>query len=622
MPLEVRPLQLTPEEETALAARVQVELSQAVAAHAKREDLYAKWLRAYKAYPESATKNFPWAGASNIVVPLVAITADALVARLHKALMASKDFAEVQIKNPQWEAIEADLREWINWFVRSSGARDRLRTAFFDCVLHGDAYIKPLWVDEVTKYHAYDASGEIVEQEIPLYSGVRWHVIAPDDFVPPIGYDELGQLPWYAQRLRYTWAELLQAEKDGVYFDVERLRAHKSPRDEPRFKEVMKAAHTEGEAPSMYTLYEITGLWEVREDEFQEVILTYSLDANVFVRLVFNPYFGKSRHIAKIPFLAQAHEFYSVGVAEQVLPFQIEASTAHNQVIDAATAANAGLVVCTPEANFGANEEIYPGKRIVTDKPREDVTVIHLSEPSRALGGLEQQAAYLAEKRSGVSSYNMGLESTVVGSQATATGTTATIAEGNIRFWLSIDDLRHAVQELLYLTLQQIQQFAPEGMQYEGKTLVLPPGDPRISVGIKITLTNESANRDVELQNMQLLMGVLDGYYMKLNQLMAVLLNPQFPPPMKLVANAVMEASSNIVKRFVERFDIENIDQVVPNLQSIFGGGPNGPGQAGPVAAPSTAGPAGLLGPGVGPAAPPVAGPGLPDGSSPMPGGM
>jgi len=211
MPLEVRPLEL---EEAALAAlltRVQENLGEAVAAHAKREDLYAKWLRLYKAYPEVEQKMFPWANASNVVVPLVAITVDALVARLHKALMASKDFAEIEIKNPEWESMEADLREWVNWFVRSSGARDRLRSAFFDCVMHGDAYIKPLWVDEKRKYHAYDATGNVVEQEVPTYTGVQWHVISPDDFIPPIGYDSLDQLPWFAQRLRYTWAELLLA---------------------------------------------------------------------------------------------------------------------------------------------------------------------------------------------------------------------------------------------------------------------------------------------------------------------------------------------------------------------------------------------------------------------------
>jgi hypothetical protein len=138
---------------------------------------------------------------------------------------------------------------------------------------------------------------------------------------------------------------------------------------------------------------------------------------------------------------------------------------------------------------------------------------------------------------------------------------------------------------------------------------------------LKIVLTNETVNQMTELQNLQILMGVLDNYYMKLNQLMAVLLNPGFPAPMKMVAMAVMEASTNIVKRFVERFELENIDQIVPNLQSIFGGMQNG-GQAQPPPGPSPAGLGGIPGPPPAPSTgpPPGLGPGA--GISPMPGGM
>jgi hypothetical protein len=138
---------------------------------------------------------------------------------------------------------------------------------------------------------------------------------------------------------------------------------------------------------------------------------------------------------------------------------------------------------------------------------------------------------------------------------------------------------------------------------------------------LKIVLTNETVNQMTELQNLQLLMGVLDNYYMKLNQLMAVLLNPGFPAPMKMVAMAVMEASTNIVKRFVERFELENIDQIVPNLQSIFGGMQNG-GQAQPPPGPSPAGLGGIPGPPPAPSTGPPPGPGPGAGISPMPGGM
>jgi hypothetical protein len=223
---------------------------------------------------------------------------------------------------------------------------------------------------------------------------------------------------------------------------------------------------------------------------------------------------------------------------------------------------------------------------------------------------MEQQAAFYAEKSSGASSYSMGVESQIAGSRATATGTTALISEGNIRFWVSIDDARHAIQELLYLTLQLEQQFRPEGLQLpDGSTFILPQGDIRTSIGLKLTLTSESVNRDLELQNMQLLMGVLNEYYMRLMQAGAMVLNPQFPPEQKALALQVMTSSQNIVRRFVERFDIENIDQVVPNLLALL---QNGQGQATPMAGALPPGPQGMAprGPGQGIPSPQAVGPG------------
>jgi hypothetical protein len=307
-----------------------------------------------------------------------------------------------------------------------------------------------------------------------------------------------------------------------------------------------------------------------------------------------------------------------------VITQQEESSTIHNQVIDAATAANAGIIVTSPDADLGQNQEIFPGKHIVTQKPREDVAIYHLSEASPTLRGMEQQSAFYAEKRSGASSYSMGVESQIAGSRATATGTTALISEGNIRFWVSIDDARHAIQELLYLTLQLEQQFRPEGLQLpDGSTFQLPQGDIRTSIGLTLSLTSESVNRDLELQNMQLLMGVLNEYYMRLMQAGAMVLNPQFPPEQKALALQVMSASQNIVRRFVERFDVENIDQVVPNLLALL---QYGQGQTSAMAGALPPGPAGMAGGGLGPSAPgapaggPPGGPMAGAGQGPIPG--
>jgi hypothetical protein len=286
-----------------------------------------------------------------------------------------------------------------------------------------------------------------------------------------------------------------------------------------------------------------------------------------------------------------------MGVAEQVLQFQEIASTAYNQVVDAATAANAGIVVTDPESSLARDAEIHPGKIVISEQP-DKTRILHLSEPSIALQHVVEFAGRMQQVRSAVSDYNLGLESDVVGSRATATGTTALIGQGNMRFNVSINEMRAQIEELLYLTIQQEQQFRPEGtLLPDGSTIVWPKEDPRLAIGLSIKLTSEQINRETEIQSFQLLFQMLNEYYMRFMQAVGLVMNPAFPPGLKMAAITVMNASMSIVKRMVERFNIENVDEVVPSIMSTMQqmmttlGGLNGvgtPGQGGP------GGPAGI----------------------------
>lgn len=604
--LAVRPLELLPEDEARLRGVVREAVSEAVKAFEERRKLYVNFRRAYKAVPENKVKNFPWPGASNVVVPLVGILTDAVVARLFRAMLGAKDFCEVKIKSKQWQQfkipdpetgvnktinLEAEIRDWINQFMKSSGARDRLRTLLADTALYGEGYVKPRWANETRMYHSYDA-GSVVDLPVPEYSGVRWDIPAPDDVIPAPGFDEWQALPYSLHQLRLTWQELYALKGMDGYYNIDEIgkaylgqktgltKDKAKERNDPRYVDTVETSHLGSIGPAqIFNLYEIVGKWpvEVREGDtvaginFEEIILTYSLDYDIFIRKIYNPFFGKSRMMVRIPFLVVPHELHGSGVAEQAMQFQEEATTSHNQVIDSGTLANAPIVAVSPDANIGDQQEIYPGKKVVTDNPKDDVAVFHLGANSSILGAYEDKAIKYAETRVGVSPYHLGMESGDIGSRATATGTTALISEGNLKFAMSIDDIRAGIEELLYLTIQLEQQMRPEGFEWApGRFLQFPPGDVRTSLGLTLSLTSEKINRDLEVQNLMLLMQVLNEYYMRLMQAAALISNPMFPPVHKLVATQVMEASENVIKRFVERFDIEDVDAVVPGLMDTI----------------------------------------------------
>lgn len=591
MDVEVVDLQLDEETEKALFAEVSQQLTEAIEGHTTLEtNVWSEIRRAYKAKPKYPTKNFPWAGASNVVVPLVAITVDAIVARFMKTILGMKEYFQVDVKSPVWEPLEKDFRDWANHFVKTSGVRDKLRTIFHDCTLIGDAFCKPMWVKESRTYHKWEA-GRIVDVPVAEYTGVRWHVPAPEDLIAPEGFDDWSKLPWYAERQRYSWYELKQLQAEGFFNEnVDAIKKTARERDDQRHRTTKETTGQKASGSAfLYEVFEVWGVFEIpkvvsgqgrsarivdsegnesdNETEFVECILAVSLDGKKFLRTVENPFFGRFRYHVKIPYLVQAHELRAQGAGEQSVTFQEEATTSHNQIIDAGTAANAGLIVTSPSTNLGNNEEVYPGKRIITDDPTKDVAIMHLSADSSVLGTMEDKAIRYNEVRTGVSPYHLGQESASIGSQATATGTVAIIGEGNLRFAVSIDDMRDAISQLMYLTVQLEQQYRPEGFEWApGRRIQFPQGDVRTSVGLTFAVTSDQINKDVEIQQLQILLQVVNEYYARVMQASAIIQNPGFPPLQKMMAIKVMDASQNLIKRFVERFDVENVDQLVPNL--------------------------------------------------------
>lgn len=587
-------IELSEEQEEALCRQVLEELRPALEEHRLRAETYARWYRAYKAQPEVDKKTFPWPGASNVVVPLCAIAVDTIQSRLQRAVFGAKEMFEVDINDPQFEPLKKDIRDWANLYVRKYN-KGALRDIFFDMPQYGDAYIKLLWEDSSREAHFYDPTGNVMQVTIPEFTGVRWHVIAPSDIVYPAGFERWADLPWVDNIIRYTWRELKKQEKLGYFHDVDRVRGAARPRQDSFFRAQQEAAGLPQQGFAFHETHEIWGSFEVpvmgmgmgtsvgpqvqvSEDpdglEYQEVILTLVLEPTpMLLRAIYNPFFGRARQIVKFPFIHQPHEIAGQGTTDVTLQFQESASASHNQVIDAGTVANASIIVTRPDANFGDREDIFPGKHITTENPREDIATYPMgSGNSSVLGSMEQKAVYYAEKRNGVSAYNMGMESPIVGSRATATGTTALISEGNIRFWVSIDDMRSAIEELMYLTIQQEQQFRPEGTPITAsRMLTWPQADVRSSMGLRLAVSSEQINRDLEIQNLQLLMTVLNEYYARFMQAGAMILNPGFPPAQKMLAVQVMNASHEVLKKFIERFDIENIDSVLPNIMQALG---------------------------------------------------
>jgi hypothetical protein len=226
----------------------------------------------------------------------------------------------------------------------------------------------------------------------------------------------------------------------------------------------------------------------------------------------------------------------------------------------------------------------------------------------------------LGERRTGISDIQLGNMQELPG-RTPATTMLSLLQEGNRRPDLTIKMMREGLSNVGLRVVQLLQQYTGSPVDVGGKRLLglmvqalgMPEGafaaqklatpfeDAALGLGVSLTATSGSANKEVEKQN-----------YVALLQL-AGQLTPQFiqliqaaqqavGTPVGQVALQSALGLQELYKRLLEQYDIKNIADVAPDIeadtQSLQAGANGGPqGAGGPAGAPAGA-PGGQLGPG------------------------
>jgi hypothetical protein len=126
-------------------------------------------------------------------------------------------------------------------------------------------------------------------------------------------------------------------------------------------------------------------------------------------------------------------------------------------------------------------------------------------------------------------------------------------------------------------------------------------------IGIELTASTATINREIEKQGLMAMMGQLSQYYQQLLQISGVAMNPATPPPIQQLALEMADGARYLMSMIVQTYEIRAVDTLLP--QSITGGSQNGqpPGPpGGPPQGPAEPGVAASVGP------PPASTPGLP----------
>jgi hypothetical protein len=625
------PVALTPRDRQWLPQYLETELNEALYVH----ELKLEWIdesnRLYLGDPVSVRKTFPWDGAANLVIPLVGITVDSIVARVMNTIFAVQPFWSAEALIKDLEPVVNPLQDFMEWSrVNETGMYTQTRSWIVEVVKHGWGYFKIYW-ESFTQRSFVVKNGAARPRDIIIRRPRVQHVLLADIICQAGIEDELGQAEWLAHRIRLTDGQLRWRKHDRVYDNVDDVVKHKdemTPMEERVLENELEKDAPRPGRDKLNTLYEIYADLPLAGSELPvPVMITFHLPTKSVMRCVYNPDITGERPFKKGKFIDREGKRDGLGISRQLSLMQEEISTLHNQQVDNATLANTRFFVGR-RGVVRNGTQVWPGRFLTVPDPQRDITTIQMADVYPSMRQLETSVLAYAERRSGVADYQLGRESNVMGNRATATGTLALIQEGNRRFDLNVRDVRDCLGAVGKKLLLLNAQFRPQGMAYfvkgaDGelveKALNLPEEFVADGIGMELTASTATINREIEKQGLLAMMGTLTQYYQQLIQISGIAMNPQTPPPVQQLALQMADGARYLMSMIVQTYEIRAVDTLLPpsladQLEADANANPQQP--PGPPGGPGPNQNGAGMGPAVG--APPGGEAGMP----PAPGGM
>lgn len=552
----------------------------------ERRPLEEKWLRyqrMYKAQPEKAVKEFPYMGAANLVLPVGATDADTIYSRLMGILYGPEHLWSCSPLRSDAVEYAPRLQEFLKWAQK---AELNTYPAVADWLLElcklGTAVMKQRYKRESKLAYEFRETpiGNMERfQRISVKDNPVMEHVSLYDYLVPAGTISHQEAPWNAERVMLTWQQIEQRARAGIYGNVDRLHSWMA-RDKGSWlrTEIEKMGHF---VPGQSNRLEV---WETWLDfdigargEPQALVMSIHLPTMTPLRLDYNPFFHQEKPFEVARYLRQEKQFYGIGIMEMLEMFQEEATAMHNQRLDNATLANSVMMKARKNIGIKEDEPIFPGRWFLLDD-LNDVQTMQFGRGFDSTIQNENMTMSYASRRTGVNDYVMGNSSAAVG-YATAQTNIMQHTEAAKRFDQTLREVRVALGNSGRRVVELYQQFNSQGKEFT----VLGPEDGSVvhqilqfplelirhSVSVDVTATSASLNKEVQIRTNTILMQLVTQFYQQTFEGMMMAMNPQLPPPLRMLAQQMVLGGSVMMKRVLDSYEMQDVNQIIPDMREL-----------------------------------------------------
>jgi hypothetical protein len=583
------------------------------------EEDWSRYQVKYRAKPEFPERTFPWKGAANLVIPVIATDVDTTVSGLMGVLFQSPNLWSTEALRPDWIDFAARLQEFLGWAQDAElGMYDVVLDWVTELTKLGTGILKWRYIRETKRMFEWrEQPGGMLSQIVNRMAVNRPDVrrVALADFFIPATANSVVEAPWCAERLQLTYSQLQARVRAGIYLPETLDRIAYSWRSSQPASQYASYQNVQEQLdnflPGFNDRFELFEFWlNYQIDRNQDpmaLVCTIHVPTMTYARIDFNPFFNQEKPYAEARFIRQEGRFYGLGLGDILEMFQEEISTMHCQRLDNNTIKNASVFKGRTGSGVKPDEPIWPGRTIMMADPEKDLVSMQMGTGNISTIADEEFTLQYARQRSNVSDYQRGGAGNASISYSTATTTVEMLRQGRLRLDQVLREIQSGLGKVGRGVVELYQQFDQQGKtflvmgQRDGaavqQVLQFPLDMLRAGVAVRVTATNAQLNKETQIRTNQIIFGMVMQFYQQMMQAMTYAFNPQVPPPMQQMALSWVQGGMVLARRILDEYNIQDIDRIIPDLGGTsdtgqqqqltqpgaqFGGAPMGQGLIGP----------------------------------------
>jgi len=330
------------------------------------------WWQNYEGTPRQKQKNFPFQNASNIIIPLIKMSADSRVATLWNQIFgAGSRVWQPKLENHANEDMANSITRYINWQADNNDFD--FRTAAYDWLLEqtviGTSVLAGNWRTDIRHVHSFTGRGskrKIQSTPVQWARGPILEHVPREQILWDTRAPSIQEAPAVVREFSLSWAQLIhRANADPDTWNLKAVESirNQTGRDGPstavsKTKDEHdnrgRLAHQETD----YDIREVTISWpllnamginnqDIATPKTQEIstpqvdiVVTLHRKSRTILRLTAQPYFVPYKPFFDGYYHKRSGRGFSIGMAKILEQLQAGATTIFNQGIDAQTRAN------------------------------------------------------------------------------------------------------------------------------------------------------------------------------------------------------------------------------------------------------------------------------------------